>query len=86
MGSSRQPTAGLGGLPDCRAEADGNAEALRREQRSTAVAQVRALMADYGLSAAEVAGTAPTPGSKEAATHRGPAPGRMGRSRGLDSR
>jgi len=86
MGPSRQTTGGPDSLPASRAAAAGDAEALRQGQRSAAIAQVRALMADYGLSTAEVAGTAPALGPKEAATHRGPAPGRTGRSRGLDPR
>jgi hypothetical protein len=59
---------------------------LWREQRSTAVAQVRALMADYGLSAADVAGRPLAQGTKENPRHRGPASGRRGGGRGLDLR
>jgi hypothetical protein len=78
MGASRQTTAGPSGRPAWRAEADRQAQALAREQRSAAVAQARALMADDGLSAADVAGKAPARGSKGDARHCSPAPGRMG--------
>ncbi|MEK8050617.1 H-NS histone family protein [Ideonella sp. DXS22W] len=43
-----------------RAEIEKKIADAQREERSTAIAKVRALMAEHGLTAADIAGKAPT--------------------------
>lgn len=62
----------------------------QREERASAIAQVRALMSQYGLSAADLAGRAAGPkaprvkgGSTVAPKYRDPATGKTWSGRGL---
>ena len=62
---------------------------VQREERSAAIAKVRALMAEYGLTAADLAGKAPTakagagPRGKVAVKYRNAATGDTWTGRGL---
>ena len=73
-----------------KAELEKQIEFLGREQRESAIAQVRALMADHGLTAADLAGKASASakkssaqGSKVAAKYRDPESGNAWSGRGL---
>ena len=73
-----------------KAELEKQIESLGREQRGAAIAQVKALMADHGLTAADLAGKAPASGknsaakgSKVAAKYRDPESGTTWSGRGL---
>lgn len=60
----------------------------QRTAKADAIAKVKALMAEYGLTAADLAGKAPTspkaePGKKVAAKYRDPATGQTWTGRGL---
>ncbi|MBL0085958.1 MAG: H-NS histone family protein [Ideonella sp.] len=71
-----------------RAELDKKIADARREERSTAIAKVRALMAEHGLTAADVAGKAPQAagkptGNKVAPKYRNKATGETWTGRGL---
>ena len=60
----------------------------QREERSAAIAQIKALMAQHGLSLADIGGRSPAPqvkagGSKVAAKYRDPATGTTWSGRGL---
>jgi DNA-binding protein H-NS len=60
----------------------------QRQERTDAIARVRALMAEYGLSAADIAGKAPTPsrkpeGRKVEPKYRNPETGETWSGRGL---
>ena len=62
----------------------------QRQERADAIARVRALMAEYGLSAAEIAGKAPAPrkpeGRRIAPKYRNPETGETWSGRGLQPR
>lgn len=71
-----------------RAEIDRKISDARREERAAAVAQVRALMAEHGLTAADVAGRTGTSrpkstGAKVAPKYRNAATGDTWTGRGL---
>ena len=72
-----------------KAELDKQIESLGREERSGAIAQVKALMADHGLTLADLGkATAPArkssvKGAKLAAKYRDPASGTAWSGRGL---
>ena len=73
-----------------KAELDKQIESLTREQRESAIAQVKALMADHGLRVTDLAGKASAPakkpsaqGSKVAAKYRDPESGNAWSGRGL---
>lgn len=71
-----------------RAELDKKIADARREERSTAIAKVRALMAEHGLTAADVTGKAPQAagkptGNKVAPKYRNKATGETWTGRGL---
>ena len=65
-------------------------EQAQREQRSAAIAQIKALMADHGLSAADLSGQPKKPrgksGGKVAAKYRSKATGEAWSGRGLQPR
>ena len=70
-----------------RAELDKKIADARREERASAIAKVRSLMAEHGLTAADVAGKAPVlrdkpPGTKVAPKYRDPATGQTWTGRG----
>jgi DNA-binding protein H-NS len=61
---------------------------VQREQRSEAIAKVKAMMAEYGLTLADIGSKAPAPGpkktvSKVAAKYHNPATGDSWSGRGL---
>jgi DNA-binding protein H-NS len=73
-----------------KAELEKQIESLGREQRSEAIAQIKALMADHGLTPADLASKtaapgkkASTQGSKVAAKYRDPELGNAWSGRGL---
>ena len=71
-----------------RAELDKKIADARREERASAINKVRALMAEHGLTAADVAGKAPAPrdkptGNKVAPKYRNKATGETWTGRGL---
>lgn len=74
-----------------RAEIEKKIADVQREARADAVAKVKALMAEYGLSAADIAGKAPVaraagvakPTGKVAAKYRNAATGESWTGRGL---
>jgi len=71
-----------------RAELDKKIADARREERASAIAKVRSLMAEHGLTAADVAGKAPVlrdkpPGNKVAPKYRNKATGETWTGRGL---
>lgn len=74
-----------------RAEIEKKIADVQREARADAVAKVKALMGEYGLSAADIAGKAPTartstaakPTGKVAAKYRNAATGESWTGRGL---
>ncbi len=71
-----------------RAEIDRKIGDARREERSSAIAKVRSLMAEHGLTAADIAGKAPvakssTSGTKVAPKYRNKATGDTWTGRGL---
>ena len=74
-----------------RAEIEKKIADVQREERSNAVAKVRAMMAEFGLSAADIAGKTPTvriagtgkPTGKVAAKYRNAATGESWTGRGL---
>ena len=49
-----------------KAELDRQINALGREQRAPAIAEIKALMADHGLTLADLTGQTPTSGKKSA--------------------
>ena len=73
-----------------KAELDKQIDAMSREQRGTAIAQVKALMSDHGLTLADLAGKS-SPGAKKssakgekvAAKYRDPDSGTTWSGRGL---
>ena len=73
-----------------KAELEKQIESLSREQRGTAIAQVKALMSDHGLTLADLAAKSAagvkkpsTSGSKVAAKYRDPGTGTTWSGRGL---
>jgi DNA-binding protein H-NS len=50
-----------------KAELEKQIESLGREQRSSAIAEIKALMADHGLTVADLSGKTPVSGKKAAA-------------------
>ena len=74
-----------------RAEIERKIAEAQREERAAAISKIRALMAEYGLTAADIAGkTAPTPrangpasGGKVAPKYRNAATGETWSGRGL---
>ncbi len=70
-----------------RAEIDKKIADARRDERASAISKVRALMAEHGLTAADVAGKAPvtrsTSGGKVAPKYRNKATGDTWTGRGL---
>ena len=71
-----------------KAEIDRQISEARRHERAEAVAKVRALMAEHGLTAADLSAKAPgarasTSGRKVAAKYRDPASGQTWTGRGL---
>ena len=72
-----------------RAELDKRIAEARREERSSAIAKVRSLMAEHGLTAADLAGKAPvavretSAGKKVAPKYRNKATGDTWSGRGL---
>ena len=73
-----------------KAELDKQIETVGREQRSAALAQIKALMADHGLTVADLSGKAAASGkkaaakgSKVAAKYRDPDSGATWSGRGL---
>ena len=71
-----------------KAEIDRQISDARRTERNDAVAKVRALMAEHGLTAADLVAKAPGPrtstsGRKVAAKYRDPATGQTWTGRGL---
>jgi DNA-binding protein H-NS len=70
-----------------RAEIDKKIADARRDERASAISKVRALMAEHGLTAADVAGKAPAPrstaGGKVAPKYRNKATGDTWTGRGL---
>ena len=71
-----------------KAEIDRQISDARRNERADAVAKVRALMAEHGLTAADLAAKTPgvrasTSGRKVAAKYRDPASGQTWTGRGL---
>lgn len=64
-------------------------EQTKREERADAIARVRALMAEYGLTLADLGGAKPakkpagSPGGKVAPKYRDPATGQTWSGRGL---
>ena len=62
----------------------------QRQERTDAIARVRALMAEYGLSAADIAGKSPVPrkpeGRRVAPKYRNPETGETWSGRGLQPR
>src|SRR6516164_11483457 len=71
-----------------KAEIDRQISDARRSERNEAVAKVRALMAEHGLTAADLVAKAPGPcastsGRKVAAKYRDPATGQTWTGRGL---
>ena len=81
--------ASLQELLDQKAELERQIEATRRQERAEAVAKVRALMAEYGLSLADLSAKSSSPkastggGSKVAAKYRNAATGEAWSGRGL---
>lgn len=72
-------------LLDQRAALERQIEATRKQERADAIAKVRALMTEYGLTAADLGGKAPTKsaGGKVAAKYRNAATGESWSGRGL---
>ena len=74
-----------------KAELDKQIDSLSREQRGMAIAQVKALMGDHGLTLADLAGKSSSPGAKKssakgakvAAKYRDPDSGTTWSGRGL---
>lgn len=73
-----------------RAEIEKKIADVQREERNNAVAKVRAMMSEFGLTAADIAGKAPTvrataakPTGKVAAKYRNAATGESWTGRGL---
>ena len=74
-----------------RAEIEKKIADVQREERTTAINKVRAMMAEFGLTAADIAGKAPTaraagaskPTGKVAAKYRNAATGESWTGRGL---
>ena len=73
-----------------RAEIEKKIADVQRDERNNAVAKVRAMMSEFGLSAADIAGKAPTvraaaskPTGKVAAKYRNAATGESWTGRGL---
>lgn len=72
-----------------RAEIEKKIADAQREERSAAIAKVKSLMAEFGLTAADIAGKSITPrgpkvgGSKVAAKYRNAATGETWSGRGL---
>jgi len=74
-----------------RAEIEKKIADVQREERTTAISKVRAMMAEFGLTAADIAGKAPTvraagvvkPTGKVAAKYRNAATGESWTGRGL---
>lgn len=91
IGSDNQePMATLKELLAQKAELDRQIEEMQSGARNDAILQVRALMADHGLTVAEVASVkaatkkaAPSKGSRVAAKYRDPATGDSWTGRGL---
>jgi DNA-binding protein H-NS len=83
--------ASLQELLDQKAELERQIESTRRSERAEAVAKVRALMSEHGLSLADLSGKASTPkaasapktGGKVAAKYRNTATGDSWSGRGL---
>jgi DNA-binding protein H-NS len=73
-----------------RAALEKQIEQAQHEQRSSAIAQIRALMAEHGLTAADLSAKSPTPkktaGKKVAAKYRNKATGETWSGRGLQPR
>ena len=76
-------------LLDQKAELDRQIEATRRHERADAIARVKALMSEHGLSMADLSGKSSTPraasttGGKVAAKYRNTATGDSWSGRGL---
>jgi DNA-binding protein H-NS len=72
-------------LLDQRAALERQIEATRKQERADAIAKVRALMTEYGLTAADLGGKAPAKpaGGKVAAKYRNAATGESWSGRGL---
>lgn len=84
------PLATVAELLEQRAALEKQIAEAQREERASAIAQVRALMSQYGLSAADLAGRAAGPkapraksGSTVAPKYRDPATGKTWSGRGL---
>jgi DNA-binding protein H-NS len=79
--------ASLKELLEMRADIERRIAETQREERAAAIEQIRDLMGQYGLTAADIAGRAPAPpkraGAKVAAKYRDPETGQTWSGRGL---